>query len=195
MPTACPLCGLRSRAGDLCPGCLSDLVPGVPGAGRCLHCAVALDSAEPGGRQRSTRCDACAVTHARDRGYDRTIAVIDYAYPGDVIGVINPGLFAIGDTISVTGGFNFKPLPQFQPEIFSKLYPKDVGKRKSFDKGVLQLTDEGAIQLLHAYEREGDLIFAAVGKLQPTSPVTHLTLPLVTRQGTTLPTGPSRTYY
>ncbi|MGB7979114.1 MAG: peptide chain release factor 3 [Chlamydiales bacterium] len=91
---------------------------------------------------------------------------LDYAYPGDVIGVINPGLFAIGDTLSVTGGFNFKPLPQFQPEIFAKLYPKDVGKRKSFDKGVLQLTDEGAIQLLHSYEREGDLIFAAVGKLQ-----------------------------
>jgi peptide chain release factor 3 len=91
---------------------------------------------------------------------------LHYAYPGDVIGVINPGLVAIGDTLSVTGGFNFKPLPQFQPEIFAKLYPKDVGKRKSFDKGVLQLTDEGAIQLLHSYEREGDLIFAAVGKLQ-----------------------------
>ena len=91
---------------------------------------------------------------------------VDYAYPGDVIGVINPGLFAIGDTISTTGGFNFKPLPQFQPEIFAKLHPKDVGKRKSFDKGTLQLTDEGAIQLLRSYEREGDLIFAAVGKLQ-----------------------------
>jgi peptide chain release factor 3 len=91
---------------------------------------------------------------------------LDYAYPGDVIGVINPGLFAIGDTLSLTGGFNFKPLPQFQPEIFAKLYPKDVGKRKSFDKGVIQLTDEGAIQLLYSYEREGELIFAAVGKLQ-----------------------------
>lgn len=91
---------------------------------------------------------------------------LDDAYPGDVIGVINPGLFAIGDTISVTGGFNFKPLPQFQPEIFAKLYPKDVGKRKAFDKGVLQLTDEGAIQVLYSYEREGELIFAAVGKLQ-----------------------------
>ncbi len=91
---------------------------------------------------------------------------VDEAYPGDVIGVINPGLFAIGDTISVTGGFQFKPLPQFQPEIFAKLYPKDVGKRKSFDKGVMQLTDEGAIQLLGSYEREGDFVFAAVGKLQ-----------------------------
>jgi peptide chain release factor 3 len=91
---------------------------------------------------------------------------LDYAYPGDVIGVINPGLFAIGDTLSVLGGFNFKPLPQFQPEIFARLYPKDVGKRKSFDKGVLQLVDEGAIQMLTALEREGDYIYAAVGKLQ-----------------------------
>lgn len=91
---------------------------------------------------------------------------LENAYPGDVIGVINPGMFAIGDTISVTGGFNFKPLPQFQPEIFARIYPKDVGRRKSFDKGVMQLTDEGAIQLLRSYEREGDLIFAAVGKLQ-----------------------------
>ncbi len=91
---------------------------------------------------------------------------LDYAYPGDIIGVINPSLFAIGDTISVTGGFNFKPLPQFQPEIFARLQPKDVGKRKSFDKGLLQLTDEGAIQLLRSYRQEGDLIFAAVGQLQ-----------------------------
>lgn len=91
---------------------------------------------------------------------------LDFAYPGDVIGVINPALFAIGDTLSVTGGFNYKPLPQFQPEIFARLYPKDIGKRKSFDKGVLQLTDEGAIQLLKGYEREGDYIFAAVGQLQ-----------------------------
>ena len=91
---------------------------------------------------------------------------LDFAYPGDVIGVINPSLFAIGDTLSITGGFNFKPLPQFQPELFARIHPKDVSKRKSFDKGVLQLTDEGAIQMLKSYEREGDFIFAAVGQLQ-----------------------------
>ena len=101
--------------------------------------------------------------HSMLAGERRTL---DVAYPGDVIGVINPGLFAIGDTLSVTGGFSFKPLPQFQPEIFAKLYPKDVGKRKSFDKGVLQLVDEGAIQLLKSPEREGEFIYAAVGKLQ-----------------------------
>lgn len=93
-------------------------------------------------------------------------STLDFAYPGDVIGVINPSLFAIGDTISVTGGFTFKPLPQFQPEIFAKLHPKDVGKRKSFDKGTLQLIEEGAIQLLHSPQQENDLIFAAVGRLQ-----------------------------
>jgi peptide chain release factor 3 len=91
---------------------------------------------------------------------------LDCAYPGDVIGVINPSLFAIGDTISVSGGFNYKPLPQFQPEIFAKIYPKDVSKRKAFDKGVVQLSDEGAIQMLKSREREGELIFAAVGQLQ-----------------------------
>lgn len=91
---------------------------------------------------------------------------LDFAYPGDVIGVINPGTFAIGDTISVDGGFTYKPLPQFQPEIFAKLTPKDVGKRKSFDKGVLQLINEGAIQMLRQSTHDGDLIFAAVGQLQ-----------------------------
>lgn len=91
---------------------------------------------------------------------------LDAGYAGDIVGVINPGVFAVGDTISVTGGFNFKPLPQFQPEIFAKVMPKDIGKRKSFDKGVLQLTEEGAIQLLHPNDLSGDLIFAAVGQLQ-----------------------------
>lgn len=91
---------------------------------------------------------------------------LDIAYAGDIIGVINPGVFAIGDTISLTGGFNFKPLPQFQPEIFARIYPKDVGKRKAFDKGILQLTEEGAIQLLTTLDLSGDLIFAAVGQLQ-----------------------------
>ncbi len=91
---------------------------------------------------------------------------LDLAYAGDIIGVINPGVFAIGDTISLTGGFNFKPLPSFQPEIFARVSPKDISKRKAFDKGVMQLTDEGAIQLLHSNDINNELIFAAVGQLQ-----------------------------
>lgn len=95
---------------------------------------------------------------------ERTI--MDSGYAGDIVGVINPGVFSVGDTISLKGGFNFKPMPQFQPEIFAHVQPRDVGKRKSFDKGVYQLTEEGAIQLLKPYEYGGDLIFAAVGQLQ-----------------------------
>lgn len=95
---------------------------------------------------------------------ERTI--LDTGYAGDIVGVINPGVFSVGDTISAKGGFNFKPMPQFQPEIFAHVSPKDVGKRKSFDKGVYQLTEEGAIQLLKPYEYGAELIFAAVGQLQ-----------------------------
>lgn len=91
---------------------------------------------------------------------------LDAGYAGDIVGVINPGVFSVGDTISLSGGFNFKPLPQFQPEIFGKINPKDVGKRKSFDKGLQQLAEEGAIQLLHPNDLSGDLIVAAVGQLQ-----------------------------
>lgn len=91
---------------------------------------------------------------------------LDSGYAGDIVGVINPGVFSVGDTISLTGGFNFKPLPKFQPEIFARVSPKDIGKRKAFDKGVLQLTEEGAIQLLRPFDLSGDLIFAAVGQLQ-----------------------------
>lgn len=93
-------------------------------------------------------------------------ATVDEAFAGDVIGVINPGVFAVGDSISMKGGFNFKPMPQFQPENFAKVIPKDVEKRKSFDKGILQLTDEGAIQLFRPLDMTGDTIFAAVGQLQ-----------------------------
>jgi peptide chain release factor 3 len=91
---------------------------------------------------------------------------LDSAYPGDVIGVINPGAFSIGDTLSMTGGFDYKPLPQFQPEIFAKIYPKEIDKRKAFDKGTKQLVEEGAIQRLEIFGREGELIFAACGQLQ-----------------------------
>ncbi len=94
---------------------------------------------------------------------DRT--TVEEAYPGDIIGIINPGIFAIGDTISTTGGFNFKPLPQFQPEIFARIRPKDVGKRKAFDKGVRQMTQEGTVQLMKTLNDQEPLI-AAVGRLQ-----------------------------
>ncbi|MBJ7450285.1 MAG: peptide chain release factor 3 [Parachlamydiales bacterium] len=91
---------------------------------------------------------------------------LDSAVAGDIVGVINPGNFFIGDTVSMTGGFEFKALPQFQPEIFAKVFPKDVSKRKAFDKGVKQIAEEGAIQLLVTNDRFDNVIYGAVGKLQ-----------------------------
>lgn len=92
-------------------------------------------------------------------------STVEEAFPGDIIGIINPGIFAIGDTISVSGGFNFKTLPQFQPEIFARIRPTDVGKRKTFDKGMAQMAQEGTVQLMRSLN-EGDQIVAAVGRLQ-----------------------------
>ena len=92
-------------------------------------------------------------------------STLEVAYPGDIVGVINPGVFAIGDSLSLTGGFNFKPLPSFQPEIFGRVRPKDVAKRKSFDKGVEQMTAEGTVQMLKSWD-ELDFYVAAVGRLQ-----------------------------
>ena len=88
------------------------------------------------------------------------------AVAGDIVGVINPSIFFIGDTVSLTGGFNFKPLPQFQPEIFAKVTPKNVGKRKAFDKGVRQLAEEGAIQMLYSQNQFDSTFYGAVGRLQ-----------------------------
>lgn len=94
---------------------------------------------------------------------DRT--TVEEAFPGDIIGIINPGVFAIGDTISVSGGFNFKPLPQFQPEIFARIRPTDVGKRKAFDKGMEQMAQEGTVQIMKSLNDQDSLV-AAVGRLQ-----------------------------
>jgi peptide chain release factor 3 len=90
---------------------------------------------------------------------------LDLAYPGDVIGVINPGMFQIGDTISLADGFNYKPLPQFQPEVFARVRPTDTTMRKSFDKGIEQLAREGTIQILRSLDGL-EFFVAAVGKLQ-----------------------------
>jgi peptide chain release factor 3 len=92
-------------------------------------------------------------------------STVEEAFPGDVIGIINPGVFAIGDTISLTGGFAFKPLPQFQPEIFARIRPTDVTKRKAFDKGMEQMAQEGTVQIMRSLNDLESLV-AAVGRLQ-----------------------------
>lgn len=89
------------------------------------------------------------------------------AFPGDVVGLVNPGIFAIGDTVSDGLALRFPPVPRFAPEHFARIRPRSVDKHKAFDKGLRQLEEEGAIQVLHdtaASRREP--ILAAVGELQ-----------------------------
>jgi len=90
---------------------------------------------------------------------------VDTAYPGDIIGIINPGIFKIGDTISLRDAFNYKPLPQFQPEVFARVRPTDVTKRKAFDQGIEQMALEGTIQILRSLD-ELEFFVGAVGRLQ-----------------------------
>lgn len=94
-------------------------------------------------------------------------STLDEAYAGDVIGAINPGTFAIGDTVSLEGGFTFRPLPQFPPEVVAQIRLVDVSKRKAFDKGMSQLSQEGAIQVLRSWDNPlSEPYVAAVGRLQ-----------------------------
>ena len=97
---------------------------------------------------------------------ERTI--VEEAYPGDIIGIFDPGIFGIGDSLSDEKlKIQFEDFPVFPPEIFARVQPKDSLKRKQFEKGIVQLAQEGAIQVF----RQKDLgiesfIVGVVGSLQ-----------------------------
>ena len=94
--------------------------------------------------------------------------IVDEAYAGDIIGVFDPGIFAIGDTICVPGKkFRYGGIPTFAPEHFSRVSPKDSMKRKQFIKGTEQIAQEGAIQIFRL-PNSGmeEVIVGVVGTLQ-----------------------------
>ncbi|WP_269624573.1 peptide chain release factor 3 [Prochlorococcus marinus] len=98
-------------------------------------------------------------------GQDR--AVVDDAYPGDVIGLNNPGMFSIGDTLFIGSRVEFEGIPCFSPEIFSWLRNPNPSAFKNFRKGVNELREEGAVQILYDKDQsKRDPILAAVGQLQ-----------------------------
>ena len=98
-------------------------------------------------------------------GQDR--AVVDDAYPGDVIGLNNPGMFSIGDTLFIGPRVEFEGIPCFSPEIFSWLRNPNPSAFKNFRKGVNELREEGAVQILYDKDQsKRDPILAAVGQLQ-----------------------------
>jgi peptide chain release factor 3 len=92
---------------------------------------------------------------------------VEVAYAGDVVGLNNPGTFAIGDTVYIGEKLTYPHIPSFSPELFAYLKNTDPTKYKNFYKGVSELEEEGAVQILHSTdESKRDPILAAVGQLQ-----------------------------
>jgi peptide chain release factor 3 len=94
--------------------------------------------------------------------------LVSHAYPGDIIGLHDPGIFKIGDTLSQKNkGLKYEGIPMFAPEHFAKVVAKNSMKRKQFLKGIDQLSEEGTIQV---YKRPNigmeELIIGVVGVLQ-----------------------------
>lgn len=94
--------------------------------------------------------------------------IVEEAYAGDIIGVFDPGIFSIGDTVCEIGKkFKFEGIPTFAPEHFARVRQADTMKRKQFVKGMEQIAKEGAIQIFTEYN-EGfeEILVGAVGELQ-----------------------------
>lgn len=93
--------------------------------------------------------------------------LVDTAFPGDIVGLFDPGIFRIGDTLSTSGSLTFNGIPSFPAEFFARVSAKDTMKRKQFLKGLTQLSEEGAIQI---YKQPDigieEFIIGAVGVLQ-----------------------------
>ena len=94
--------------------------------------------------------------------------IVDEAYAGDIIGVFDPGIFSIGDTICKSNKkFAFEGIPTFAPEHFARVIQLDSMKRKQIVKGVEQIAQEGAIQIFQEFNTGmEEVIVGVVGTLQ-----------------------------
>lgn len=94
--------------------------------------------------------------------------IVEEAYAGDIIGVFDPGIFSIGDTVCLPkDDFEYEGIPTFAPEHFARVRPVDTMKRKQFVKGVTQIAQEGAIQVFREnHVGMEEIIVGVVGVLQ-----------------------------
>ncbi|MBR1440761.1 MAG: peptide chain release factor 3, partial [Lachnospiraceae bacterium] len=94
--------------------------------------------------------------------------ILTEAYAGDIIGVFDPGIFSIGDTIGSTSTkFRYEGIPTFAPEHFARVRQMDTMKRKQFVKGITQIAQEGAIQIFQEFNTGlEEIIVGVVGVLQ-----------------------------
>jgi peptide chain release factor 3 len=99
------------------------------------------------------------------RFFGRERETVQTAYPGDVVGLVNPGQFAIGDTVYAGRAVQYPPMPHFPAEHFGALRLNDV-RFKQFDDGVGQLEEEGLMQVLYSETGRRQPILGVVGALQ-----------------------------
>ena len=94
--------------------------------------------------------------------------ILSEAYAGDIIGVFDPGIFSIGDTLCAPKNkFMFEGIPTFAPEHFARVKQMDTMKRKQFMKGITQIAQEGAIQVFQEFNTGmEEIIVGVVGVLQ-----------------------------
>ena len=94
--------------------------------------------------------------------------ILSEAYAGDIIGVFDPGIFAIGDTLCMSKEkFRYEGIPTFAPEHFARVRQMDTMKRKQFVKGITQIAQEGAIQIFQEFNTGlEEIIVGVVGVLQ-----------------------------
>lgn len=94
--------------------------------------------------------------------------MVDKAYGGDIIGVFDPGIFSIGDTLTTSSDkFSYEGIPTFAPEHFARVRQVDTMKRKQFIKGINQIAQEGAIQIFQEFNTGmEEIVVGVVGVLQ-----------------------------
>jgi len=98
--------------------------------------------------------------------FGREREIVDEAFPGDILGLINPGVFRIGDVLSACGPIEFHAVPRYSPEQFSSVRLADPGARKGFLKGIQQIAEEGVVQVFWPKGGAPLPILGAVGRLQ-----------------------------
>jgi peptide chain release factor 3 len=110
--------------------------------------------------KREVRMSNPAAFMARER------TLIEEAYPGDIVGLYDPGVFRVGDSLTQGQDLHFGDIPHFSPEIFRRVRVRDALQRKALIKGLSQLAEEGAIQLYSEWQSDMFDVLGAVGVLQ-----------------------------
>jgi peptide chain release factor 3 len=99
------------------------------------------------------------------RFFGRERETVPEAYPGDVVGIVNPGRLAIGDTLHAGAIVRYPPIPQFPPEHFAYVRPADL-RHKRFDEAIRQLAEEGLLQVFFPRTGSRHPVVGVIGALQ-----------------------------